>query len=129
MLAILMVGLITLSGLNVTYADVVYTPESVIVTFHYSLEPLQKINTFLFGCDDISYVMKSLLNCSCNNFEIERIDSSKAIFRFNISDEGEYYYFSGVNLTIPVTMKVNINDSITFLIENSTRIPEMYVFK
>lgn len=130
MFVVLMVGLITLSGLNITSADVAYSPDNVTVTFHYSLEPLQKINIFLFGCDDIGNLMKSLFNCSNCNFTIEKVDSSRAIFKFNISDEGDYYYFSGVNLstTIP-TMKININQNVVFLIENSTKIPEMYVFK
>ncbi|RLI74881.1 hypothetical protein DRO97_04730 [Archaeoglobales archaeon] len=130
MFIVLMISLLTLSSLNITSTDVVYTPENVTVTVHYSLKPLQKINTILFGCDEISQTIESLFDCDTCNFTVEKIDSSRAIFKFNVTDEGDYYYFSGVNLTITIPeIKIDINDSIVFLIENSTMIPEMYVFK
>ncbi|RLI80588.1 hypothetical protein DRP05_00105 [Archaeoglobales archaeon] len=128
MLTVLMLSLVALSGLNVTLADVVYSQDNVTVVFHYSLDPFQKINAFLFGCDDVGNVVLSLLSNS-TDFKIVKVDSTHAVLEFNIINEGDYYYFQGVNLTTPLPIRININNSIMFQINDSTRIPEMYVFK
>ncbi len=117
-----MLTLIAISSVNVHYG---YT--NVTVTINYELNDFQKLGVFLFGADQIEKDILKLINET--KFEIEKIDINHAILKFNITDCGDYVYFSGVRLNEKVNMKLVFPNNITVYLNDTDEIPAVYMFK
>ena len=119
-----MLTLIAISSVNVHYG---YT--NVTVTINYELNDFQKLGVFLFGADQIEKDILKLINENETKFEIEKIDINHAILKFNITDCGDYVYFSGVSLNEKVNMKLIFPNNITVYLNDTDEIPAVYIFK
>ncbi len=122
MLLATLLALLTITSMNVHYG---YT--NVTVTVNYSLSDLQKVGVFLFGAKNIEKEIIGIFNAT--NFQIERIDMNKAIFRFNVTDCGNYVFFGGVKLNGRFNLTLTFPGNVTLTLNDTDMIPEVYLFK
>jgi len=96
--------------------------EAVEIKMLYDVDPLRKIQFFLFGAMPIR---DELANITDSEIEFTKVDLDEATFRIYFESENGTKYFPGIELGRCVNVYINVSGT-TFLFENTTKVPAFY---
>jgi|Deesub1362B_J571_1020462.scaffolds.fasta_scaffold00106_33 hypothetical protein len=102
--------------------DVLLDNSSVKINLTYSVEPIQKLQMFLFGALPVKEELQKLFG---SDVEFLSVTLESAVIELKSDVEDNTYYFSGIELPDSANVRIIVSGT-SLEIGNTTEIPSFY---